>query len=57
MKRNYDDGIASPLPWRIERVTKQREAVIKGADNSVVAVCHADNAELIVKCVNESEAK
>ena len=47
---------ASPRPWRIEHTTRQGHALVKGADDSIVLVCHADNAKLIVEAVN-SKAK
>lgn len=46
---------ASPRPWRVEHVTRQGEAVVKASNGSIVAVCHADNARLMVAAVNELE--
>lgn len=46
---------ASPRPWRVEHVTRQGDAVVKASNGSIVAVCHADNARLMVAAVNELE--
>ena len=43
---------ASPAPWRVEYITQRGTACVKAADNAVVVVCHADNAEAIVAAVN-----
>ena len=43
---------ASPRPWRVEYITQRGTACIKAANDEVVVVCHADNAEAIVAAVN-----
>lgn len=51
----YSAENASPRPWRVEHVTRQGEAVVKAANGEIVAVCHADNARLIVEAVDGLE--
>lgn len=48
---------AAPRPWRIEHITRKGHALVKGADDSIVVVCHADNAALIVESVNAQEGR
>ena len=43
---------ASPRPWRVEYITQRGTACVKAANDEIVVVCHADNAEAIVAAVN-----
>jgi len=47
---------ASPRPWRVEYTTARGTACVKAADNAVVAICHADNAELMVAAANRFDS-
>lgn len=46
------DMTPSPTPWRFEIAPSGKAGIVKGADNSIVCVCHPANAQEIVKAVN-----
>lgn len=51
-KPRLKDMEPSPAPWRWRLEPSGNAAVVKGADGSIVAVCHPANAKAMTSAVN-----
>ena len=52
-----NDMTPSPTPWSVTITPSGKAAIVKGADGSVVCVCHPANAQAIADAVNGKDGR